>query len=167
MLLAEAKKKAAGIVEQLKPHCKEIMVCGSIRRKKPEVRDIDIVMVPSDPWKLNMEIINLSADGISKMSGIKIQRIIMKDGVQVDLYFATQDSWGTLLLIRTGSAAHNIKLCSRARSMGMHLHADGSGLFKIIHGLSAIPWEQPIATDEAGIFKALGMSYIEPESREV
>ena len=49
----------------------------------------------------------------------------------LDIYVATPETWATLLLIRTGSRAHNIKLCARARAMGMRLHADGSGLFRL------------------------------------
>src|SRR6266446_3745254 len=46
----------------------------------------------------------------------------------VDIYMATEESWATLLLIRTGSAEHNIWMCARARACGGKLHADGSGL---------------------------------------
>ncbi len=41
MKLQEAEEQSAEIVELLKPFCKKILVVGSIRRKKPECKDID------------------------------------------------------------------------------------------------------------------------------
>ena len=80
-------------------------------------------------------------------------------GAQVDIYFATSSSWGTLLLIRTGSKEHNVFLARRARSLGMELKASGAGLFR--NGVR-------IAGDtEESIFEALGLPYKEPEEREV
>jgi len=38
--------------------------------------------------------------------------------LMLDVYIATPDAWATLLLIRTGSKEHNIRMCMRARIMG-------------------------------------------------
>ena len=46
-------------------------------------------------------------------------------GTNVDLYSASQETWESLLLIRTGSAEHNIKLSMRALKMGMKLMHSG------------------------------------------
>ena len=43
---AEAQAIAQEVVEQLRPHCERIVVAGSIRRKKSEVGDIEIVAIP-------------------------------------------------------------------------------------------------------------------------
>src|SRR3989344_1789872 len=45
-LYAEAYAIATAIVEQLRPHCIRIEIAGSLRRKKSEVKDIDIVAIP-------------------------------------------------------------------------------------------------------------------------
>jgi DNA polymerase (family 10) len=82
------------------------------------------------------------------------------EGVElpVDLYIATDTTWPTLLLIRTGSREHNILLCSHARRLGMQLKADGSGLLR--NG-------EPVATEsEEDIFAALSLRYLPPERRE-
>lgn len=46
MLLGNADKIAAHLLEILSPGCERIEVAGSVRRRKPEVSDIDIVCVP-------------------------------------------------------------------------------------------------------------------------
>lgn len=46
MRLAFAQKLAEKIVETMRPHCERVEVAGSIRRCKPQVKDIEIVAIP-------------------------------------------------------------------------------------------------------------------------
>jgi DNA polymerase/3'-5' exonuclease PolX len=79
-------------------------------------------------------------------------------GQQVDIYIASEQTWWTLVLIRTGSRDHNIKMCSQARSMGMTLHANGSGLTRDNGTLI-----QP--SSEEDIFTCVKLPYKQPEER--
>ncbi len=155
MALERAEKIAESVVKRLSPYCKKIEVAGSIRRRKPWVNDIDLVLVPSDLWNLHHEVMGL---GQMRMSGSKIMRV-MVDGTQVDIYIADETTWATLLLIRTGSAENNIRLAALAKTRGWHLAADGRGLFdengKRIAGDS-----------EQSFYQALGLPYQKPEERE-
>lgn len=154
MKLERAQRIADQVISRLSPYCQRIEVAGSVRRKKPIVNDIDFVLVPSDLWNLHHEIMGM---GQVRMSGSKITRV-MVGGVQVDLYIASMETWGTLLLIRTGSAENNIRLCSRAKDMGWHLAASGDGLFNE-NG-------QRIAGDtEISIYNALSLPWQRPEER--
>lgn len=145
----------------LSPHCERFEVAGSVRRRRPFCHDIDIVCIPSNQGAF---LVALQSLGKLKLGGGKIMRVQMT-GAELDVYIATPETWATLLLIRTGSAAHNVKLCIRANGMGMKLHADGSGLFRLGQELSI---ETRIAGDtEGSIFEALGMAWIAPEDREV
>ncbi|MBS3104833.1 hypothetical protein J4234_01095 [Candidatus Woesearchaeota archaeon] len=83
-------------------------------------------------------------------------RLITKDNVQVDVYIGNKENYEPLLLIRTGSKEHNVKLTTRAQSMGLKLTANGV----IDNKTGSI-----IATTERDIFKALKMDYIIPEKR--
>lgn len=156
MQLERAQSIASEIVERLRPYCQEIEVAGSIRRKKRFVRDIDIVLVARDPWGLRTAINELASSFTrqgSKMLSFSYQK------AQVDIYFASPETWATLLLIRTGSTAHNIHLCAVAKHKGWHLRANGEGLFDE-NG-------KRIAGDtEQSIFQALGVPYQEPEERD-
>jgi len=53
MKLKQAQKIAAELVQQLAPHCERIQIAGSIRREKPEVKDIEIVAIPK-PYEVGL-----------------------------------------------------------------------------------------------------------------
>jgi DNA polymerase (family 10) len=152
--LERAEETARRIIKRLKPYCERIEVAGSIRRRRPWVNDIDIVLIAKDMWNLHHEILGM---GQTRTSGSKIMRFMVGD-IQVDLYFAKPETWATLLLIRTGSAENNIRLASIAKKRGWHLAASGDGLFnengKRIAGES-----------EESIFAVLGLRYLKPEER--
>lgn len=155
--LSRAQKVAEGIVELLSPYCsRPPEVVGSIRRKKSWVNDIDLVVIPKDLWSLHAELTRLGG-GKLKMSGPKIIRV-MYGSIQVDVYVADEHTWATLLLIRTGSAENNIRLCTVARDRGWRLAASGDGLFN--------ETGERIAGDtEQSIYAALGLRYQAPEER--
>ncbi len=154
MELGKAQRIAAEVVKVLAPYCSRIEVAGSIRRRKPLVNDIDIVLIPSDPWNLTGEIARL---GAVTAHGAKIQRV-QHQGAWIDLYMATPETWATLLLIRTGSKENNIRLCSLAKRKGWHLFADGSGLFNENGSRVA-------GDSEKSIYEALGLLYQDPWER--
>ncbi len=155
MELERAKAIAEEVIKRLSPYCSRIMVAGSIRRKKPQVRDVDFVLISSDPWNLSHEIAGL---GPARLMGEKLKRVLF-NGVQVDLYFADENTWATLLLIRTGSKENNIRLATLAKKRGWHLHASGEGLFN--------EKGQRIAGDsEQSIYEALDLRFQEPEDRK-
>jgi DNA polymerase/3'-5' exonuclease PolX len=169
MELQEAIKAAESVKIQLSPLCSKIEIVGSIRRKKPLVNDIDIVCIPDNQTRFISMLKNF---GKFKAAGEKIIRVetFQTLGIDLDIYIANSLTWGTLMLIRTGSKEHNVKLCALARRNGMHLHADGSGLFRMqeVQGLfSSEPGQEiRVAGDtEESIFKMLGIQYVKPEDR--
>ena len=151
MELEKAKVIAGKVVRSLEPYCDMIQVAGSIRRRKAIVNDIDIVLIARDRWSLDGTLMRW---GNYKMSGNKIARVQM-DSISLDIYFATPETWATLLLIRTGSKENNIRLCTVAKKRGWHLAASGGGLFngtgeriagdseESIYEALALPWQEP------------------------
>jgi len=154
MELERAQKIANEVLWRLAPYCKKIEVAGSIRRRKPVVNDIDIVLIPSDLWYLNQAIISL---GLATLAGDKLKRVTY-NGTQVDVYYATEQTWATLLLIRTGSKESNIRLASLAKKKGWHLAASGDGLF---NG----NWRRIAGDTEESIYEALDLPWQRPEER--
>jgi len=152
--LESAISIAHEVVKKLSPHCDRIEVAGSIRRIKTFVNDIDLVLITSDRDAVDSVLMQL---GKMKMSGLKIARVQM-ESITLDVYYATPETWATLLLIRTGSKESNIRLASTAKRMGWHLAASGDGLFD---GLG-----RRIAGDtEESIYRALRLPYQQPWER--
>jgi len=152
---------ARSLTLKLEPHCERIMIVGSLRRQCEKVHDIDIVLQPLpgelDEFK-SFELVRILGDGWRhKNYGNKIVNGLYCD-IPVDLYFATQEQWWTLVVIRTGSKEHNIKLCKQARWLGMKLHADGAGI-ELADGTHFVP------KSEESLFTDLSLPYVEPKDR--
>jgi len=155
MKLEQAKRLAEQIMNQIRPYCDRLIVAGSIRRKKPIVRDVDLVLIPKPLlWHRIITTLQVNMDAKVLKHGEKAAQLTI-DGVNVDLYSATEETWEPLLLIRTGSAQHNIKLSMLARKKGMKLTHKG-----------LIKDEKNIASTEQEIFNLLDLAYIPPEERD-
>ncbi|MHA1664286.1 MAG: hypothetical protein ACTSVW_00420 [Candidatus Njordarchaeales archaeon] len=155
MKLEDAERIAWQVVRKLRPYCAKIEIVGSIRRRKPEVHDIDLVLVPADYFRLLMEIMKL---GRVIKQGPKLIEVKIPYGPQVDIYIANTQTFETIKLIRTGSKEHNIKLCKLAREKGWQLKADGTGL---VDGNGRV-----IANTESEILEKLLGKWVKPEERD-
>ncbi|HWP81087.1 MAG TPA: hypothetical protein VNN76_00350 [Bacteroidota bacterium] len=173
-----AREIAEDLVSELSGFCDRIEIAGSLRRRKHAVNDIDLVVIPKfiqvqdetlfgEPVQENLlekKLSQLCLIGQLDLeaNGSKIKRFLKTvdgDTIPIDVYIANEQTWWTLLLIRTGSRNHNIKLAKRAMDLHMHLKADGSGL--LAPGGTLIP----ICREEE-IFRHLGLAYRPPEERE-
>jgi len=132
--------------------------CGSIRRRKETIGDIDILGVSSKPEKAmeaftKMEIVKeVLAKGPTKSS------VIVEDGIQVDLRIVDKDSFGSALQYFTGSKEHNIKLREIAIKKGLKINE---------YGVFDAKTEKKIAgKDEEEVYEAIGLPWIPPEIRE-
>ena len=154
MELEKAEAFASIVVKALEPYCDKIEVAGSVRRQRPIVNDIDLVVIPRDRRNLDLALMRI---GNYKMSGMKIARVEM-DSIPLDIYFATPETFATLLLVRTGSKENNIRLATLAKKRGWRLAASGDGLFN--------EKGKRIAGDsEESIYEALGLPYQQPWER--
>ena len=157
MELKEARFIADIVVVALKPYCDKIEIAGSIRRLKETIGDIDIVVIAKDRWNMDLTLMRM---GNYERSGPKIGRIDMVEKkTQLDIYYADEQTWATLLLIRTGSIKNNIRLATLAKKKGWRLAASGDGLFD----------EEGVriaGESERSIYEALGLPYQEPWERE-
>ena len=152
MELGEAEKLAYDFIREIADHCEKIRIVGSIRRRRPQVKDIDLVLIVKDWLSITTTLRKMSTKFL--IDGTEQKRVIYK-GQQFDLYSASPETWGTLILIRTGSAQHNVKLSTLARKKGMKL--SHRGLEKK---------GKVIASTERKIFESLGLDYVEPEERD-
>src|SRR4030067_1978917 len=149
--LEEAAKLAEAIKEAVEAHCDKIEVAGSIRRRKPEVHDIDFVVIAKSDsdWKGINEILRRlkAKPNCSGNQLIKAYLPCQNGLFQVDFYRAKPSTFAIHLLIRTGSADHNMWLAGYVISKGMRLkYSEG-----LIKEGTAIAGE-----DERGMFAALG-----------
>ena len=164
MKLPLAQKIAEKIVTELSPLCHQITVAGSIRRERPNVNDIDIVAIPKDYNALRARIaLNCTIE--KEGDQIITARLANKEQLDVfiaypttsDLFTTKPTNWGSVLLCRTGSKEHNIKLAEKARSMGLR--------WKVTQGIFRGETLLASVTEEA-IFTALDLPFVAPKDRE-
>lgn len=178
-----AQKYASKVLERLLPHIELLEVCGSLRRGKSEVHDVDIVIKPSygnghdaNTYTEALRNIKNTVSVMAMEDGQDVNKIMLGDKIirfklnvtesydnmklptiPIDLYIAeTKEMFDVLKLIRTGSAQHNVKLASTAKRNGMSLKASGAGL--VLADGSVLTTEQDILT------KLLG-KYVPPADR--
>ena len=147
------------------------LVVGSIRRRVPHVHDVDIVVIPKfdsgglfgdirtsriDPWVRRLEAESRLTD--VSIGPKKVRFISKRTGVPVELYIADERTWWTLVVIRTGSANHNIMMCTAAQRMGYTLHADG-------RGIEDPEYQRHVPESEERVFELCGVPWREPEER--
>jgi DNA polymerase/3'-5' exonuclease PolX len=180
--LAEMAALADEVVELLAPACDRVAVAGSIRRRVPAVRDLELVCSPTlvayrgglwgdEPLvedALALRTAALVADGTfaprrlgdrAAANGTRYRSLVYRD-TPLDLFSPDAETFALVLLIRTGPASFSRRLVT-PRSKGGLLPdfmrvKDG----RLWSGDRAIP----LAT-EADVFRALGMPVIPPERR--
>jgi DNA polymerase (family 10) len=161
ILFKTAERVANKIINYMKKikEVKQISAAGSLRRKRPAVRDIDILASSTKPDKVIdfftkfPDIQKVLARGPTKAT------IILKSGIQSDLRVLPPESWGAGLFYFTGSKNYNIEMRKIAIKKGYKLSE--YGLFdrqtnKLIAGKT-----------EEEICKKLGVKYLKPEQREI
>ena len=170
MKLLEAKQIAEKYVEILKSYCERIEIAGSIRREKPEVRDIEIVCIPkiekgNDFWgdgygtcynTLEEFLAIPKFCWVFLKNGPKYKQILLPEGIKLDLFVANRDNWGNIFLIRTGNMEFSKWIMgTRARQVGL-LQKDGY-LWREEERLSC--------PEEENVFRLLKLDWVEPRER--
>ncbi len=159
--LKEAEKIAAQIKATVETLCDQMELAGSIRRQKIKIHDIDFVVVAKSDaeWqKINEKLKQLKAKPNCAGNSVIKAFVPCKQGLfQVDFYRAKISTFGIHLLVRTGSADHNMWLAGHAFSKGMRLkYSEG-----LIRDGVAVAGET-----EQGVFEALDLPCPLPSQRE-
>ena len=148
------------------PDIVRLQVAGSLRRRRETIGDIDMVASVADDASLEtrrkiMDIFTSqpSVEAITGKGDTK-SSVVLKSGMNMDLRVVNDSQFPYTLHHFSGSKEHHIALRRRALGMGMTINDYGLFRGKEPH-LELVPCK-----DEADIYRALGMDYIEPELRE-
>lgn len=135
---------------------KRLETAGSIRRRKPTIGDIDILVITDTPEKVMDFFTNM--DNVKKIivTGPSKSSVRLEEGMDCDVRVIEKKSFGSALLYFTGSKAHNVEL--RKIAMDKNMKLNEYGLFKDNNQIAG--------KNEQEVFKKLDMQYIPPEMRE-
>jgi DNA polymerase (family X) len=134
----------------------EVCICGSYRRMRETVGDLDLVATAQDAAQAMERFLAYSEIGQILGRGTTRSTIILKSGMQVDLRVVPAESWGAALQYFTGSKAHNIVVRRMAQDKELKLNEYG-----VFQGEKRIAGES-----EESVYAAVGLPWIPPELRE-
>jgi len=156
---------AKDVLSKLKnmPEVLQISLAGSLRRKKDNIGDADILVASLKPEPIMDFFTNL--EGVEKIwaKGSTKSSVRMKAGFDIDLRVVSPESFGSALQYFTGSKDHNIAVRKIAIAKGLKLSE--YGLFKA-NSSNPSEQEQIAGRTEKDVYNALGLAYVEPELRE-
>ncbi|PJF30225.1 MAG: DNA polymerase/3'-5' exonuclease PolX [Phototrophicales bacterium] len=165
-----ALPSAQAILDELLrlPNVLEGALAGSIRRGKPTIGDIDILIAVADmahapaimDYFVAMPIVaRILGHGETKSS------IELQNGLQADLRVLVKQKWGTALNYFSGSKEHNVRMRQLALAKGLSLNE---------HAFSPVDADGNILEDapkiycdtEEAVYAQVGLPFIPPELRE-
>jgi DNA polymerase (family 10) len=158
VLLSRAQRLVAPILEAVRGQIGVIRaeVCGSLRRRKETIGDLDILFSARDPVPVLDAFVKLPEVATVLAHGPTKASVRLLDGVQCDLRGVDDAQFPFALHYFTGSKEHNIAVRRRAIARGYTLNE---------YSLTG-PDGQVACRTEADLFAALGLAEIPPELRE-
>ena len=162
---------------RLLPYCERVEIAGSVRRKKTEVHDIEIVVVPlivetvdlfgskiveMDMLEQVIEARLQAGDFTLKKNGPRFKQLELPGGITVDLFIGRPPAqWGVIFALRTGPANFSHWLVTNKRHGGAlpgYLKVKDGALWHADHVV-----ETP---EEEDFFQAIGVEMVRPEERK-
>jgi DNA polymerase (family 10) len=186
--LGEVLPLAEAMLEQVRglPEVEQAELAGSLRRRRETIGDVDIVCSLKDALDSSGPASARGGEAGAAVSEAfvhfpQVERVlgqggtkasvVARGGVQVDLRIVPPENFGAALLYFTGSKEHNVRLRGRAQGKGMTLNE--WGLYRLAEYDKAAkktgeaPAVKAVAgKDEAEVYRALDLQFVEPELRE-
>ncbi len=160
VLLGIALPLAEGITKKLRrgSPVKKLLICGSIRRMRETIGDIDILVTSDKPDKVMDTFVRLPEVKEILVKGDTKTSILTYENLQVDLRVVEPASFGAAIQYFTGSRQHNIHLRELAIKKSLKINE---------YGVFDLNSNKKIAGEtEESVYEALGLDWIPPEMRE-
>ncbi|MGC8574977.1 MAG: DNA polymerase/3'-5' exonuclease PolX [Caldisericum sp.] len=134
------------------------MICGSLRRMKDTIGDIDILVTSKNPSVVMDYFVKIPFVKEILAKGDTKSSIITQEGIQVDLRVVENESFGAAVQYFTGSKNHNVRL--REIAIKKNLKLNEYGVFRLDDNVKIA------GVEETDVYEALGLDWIPPEMRE-
>jgi DNA polymerase (family 10) len=154
-MLLDGLRKLPGIIR--------MEVCGSVRRRKETINDIDILISSKAPASIMSafvalpQVVQVVGHGDTKSSIlVAVEGPTGRALMNADLRVVSDDQYPFALNYFTGSKEHNVAVRQRAQQYGLKLNE-----YEL-----AGPKKSVTCKEEADIYRALDLDYVAPEMRE-
>lgn len=176
-----AMQVAEELKASLEPVCQQVVIAGSLRRKRALVGDVELLFIP----KYEDRLIDMFATGPFDLAAERIGQMLeegliakrpkvngtftwgesnklaihVPSRVPVDFFATTRENWWVSLVVRTGGKLTNLSLTGGAIKLGRSLNAYGCGVTHQVSG------KVTKAHSEEEVFKLCGVPFRKPEER--
>lgn len=184
--LAYAAATVSDLLDLLTPACERIEIAGSVRRRRPEVKDVELVAIArmeerpgADLWG-SPEIVDCLSERIAVLSDVLRPRAVIVHrqdgteeishrvgsayqaleyaGIPVDLFIVRPPAdWGVIFALRTGPGDWNTKIVTDCKRFFRSV-AGG----QVLHFGKVVP-----CPEERDFFEAIGQPWLDPWDRTV
>jgi DNA polymerase (family 10) len=165
--LGVALPAAQAILDQLLklPGAIEGAIAGSIRRGRPTIGDVDLLIASDDATPIMNAFVGMEMVARVLGHGPTKSSVELHNGLQVDLRVLEKARWGTALNYFTGSQAHNIRMRELALKKGYSLNEHA---FSPVDANGSIIEDAPkiLCATEEEVYAIVGLPLIPPELRE-
>jgi DNA polymerase (family 10) len=176
MELLKARSIGESLLKLIGPAVKRAEIAGSVRREKETVKDIELVIIVDDyealfgALRTRGKFIKPGVPDIIEWppkAGAKYLRLLLDEGIKLDVFVATTANWGGIFMLRTGSGVDDSgnafngfssgvlqrwKKISKGGKMQNGILIDANGNF--------LP-----QNEESQIFDLVGLKWIPPNQR--
>ena len=165
---------------ELRRLCDRLICAGSLRRRKLEVGDVEILYIPKFATvkdglfeSSQVNVVDLALDEALK-EGILAKRknvngsvmwgqknklaVHVASGIPVDFFEATEANWFNYLVCRTGGAENNRRIAVAANDKGWRWNPYGVGFTDNYGDIKPV-------SSEREVFELVGLDYLEPWER--
>ncbi len=143
--------------EATKAPVDRLVYAGSLRRRREDVGDLDLLATTrGDPRAVMETFCRLPRVREVRLSGETKTTVVLHGGLQVDLRVVAPEAFGAAWVYFTGSKDHNIRLRTLAQQKGWKINE--YGLYR--------GEERTDAPTEEAVYAAVGLPFIPPELRE-
>jgi DNA polymerase/3'-5' exonuclease PolX len=190
-----AKAVAKELCDALRPACERmvsgepyLIVAGSMRRRQPEVGDVEILFVPRvenlpDPQNLFPDAPLVPVQMTDAIVSGWVSRWVLKkrqnaaggytwgpqnklavhivSGIPVDLFQLTRENWFNGVVCRTGSKESNARIALAAQKRGWQWNPYGAGFYDASDPSRLVKR----VGSEREVFEAVGLPFLEPKER--
>lgn len=171
--------------------CERIAFAGSLRRRKAEVGDLELLYIPkpipkSDPMDLFGGGAPVMVDGTSPLidellvAGTIVKRlkndgtamwgernrfaVHVASGLPIDFFAATPGNWANYMVCRTGPDTSNTDICNAAIARNLHWCPYNEGFRR-----GGTKWDDALERypmkSERDVFEFVGLKYLPPWER--
>jgi DNA polymerase (family 10) len=159
MPIGQARPLADSLLARIRgmPGVVAAEAAGSLRRWRETVGDIDLVVGCDDRQGVVRAFVGLEDVERVKGEGDTKASVVLKGGIDVQLWVHPVDRYGSALQYATGSQAHNVRLRELAQNQGLSLSE---------HGFKRADGTMIRCAQEEQVYQQLGLPWIPPELRE-